>query len=709
MGTLSDDLGLALCKEESLRRTLDLVEAQANAVLLFGRRWRDLEEHLDSISKATDERLEQLGVKGSSVEERFAEVVSEEREVEKKAKDFKGEVVMRLSLLERMLEECWKECRENEDCLASVVTESVAEPECLGETEVKEKELISVSESVEDCRRESEMKKQELDDLQRRIEAALNEHNSREENLNSVQKLLEECSMGLEEKTLRLQSTEDSLKERSRELEFKIDELEWIQTAINDVCKHLDSKNDQLTSIKQSIRASDRAIQKKNQELLSLQDSLKTCCTELDSKKMELDEIQKLLAECTRELDLKERQLSSTKTLIDEFNEELTSKKKDYDAIQKSIIACSTEVDSKRSELASLEKSVNDLKMDGQKEVKVESLQKCSQQYSSVISLKKAELASLHDTIKKVGGDLDLKERRHQVLCTSIKSLNTELEMKKELESAKTVEREGDLKSSEEQLQFSQKELASARAERDECPRKLHSAQASFEGCSRILQGKDRQLQEQLMELKSQQERLNMMQKLLEEKRAEDELRKGDNILVVQQKLLEKIEKSLDPAKLVLQAMQEVYSPSSRKNVKRFNSGVTKRSCVLLLRYLGEASPEIKPQVKEGAMALANQWKAQLSASSDDDYTFRVLALLRLIVVFELTPAFCPNELGVLSGSIFEHGETNELRMLLGLSEPLPCPKVILLRQAEEKLALISPVISGHSLLQHRNKRSRMA
>ncbi|XP_031403328.1 protein CROWDED NUCLEI 4-like [Punica granatum] len=551
MEKLSDELGLARSKKEGLRRALDLVQAQANTVMLFGLQWQDLEEHFDSISKAIGERLEQLGARERSVEERFAEVASKEREVEKKAEEFEREVLMReerLALLEKRLEDCSRECKEREDRLASA-TDYLAE--CLQETEVKEKELISVRDSIEGSRRELGMKKQYL------------------------------------------------------------------------------------------------------------QDSLKTCCAELDSKKMELDKIRKSVAECRVDLDLKWRQLGSIKTLIDECNEELTSKKKSLDAVQKSVAACSAEFDSKKSELALLEESVRDLKVEDRRRI-----QKCSR------------------------------------LCPD------EIGLKKELESAKAllVEREAELKSREEQFEASQKELALARAERDECLSEIQSARASFEERSRILEVKERQLQGQLMGLKTQQERLHSLQKSLEEKRAEVELREGVNVVLVQQKLLDTIQLSLDPAKLVLQALQEVDSLCARKNVRR----VSKRSCLLLLRYLGEASLEIKPKVKEAAMALASQWKAQLSASSPH-YVFGVLALFKLIVVYELTPAFCLNELEDLVNSIAHHGETNELRMLLGLSGPLPSPKVILLNQAGKKLAQISPKVEDCSQVQHTYKRSRVA
>ncbi|PKI67891.1 uncharacterized protein LOC116214190 [Punica granatum] len=107
-------------------------------------------------------------------------------------------------------------------------------------------------------------------------------------------------------------------------------------------------------------------------------------------------------------------------------------------------------------------------------------------------------------------------------------------------------------------------------------------------------------------------------------------------------------------------------------------------------------------------MLLANQWKAQLSASSDY-YTFEALALSRLIVVYKLTPAFCPNELEELVNSISEHGQTNEPPEVLGFSGKQPYPKVRLPCEREKKLAQSCPSVGDHLQLRHMNKRCRMA
>lgn len=139
----------------------------------------------------------------------------------------------------------------------------------------------------------------------------------------------------------------------------------------------------------------------------------------------------------------------------------------------------------------------------------------------------------------------------------------------------------------------------------------------------------------------------------------------------VQQQLLDKVQMSLDPAKLVLEAIQVFHPIRSRKHERRFDSAITKRSCLLMLHYLSEASPVITPQVKEAAIILATEWKNQLRASTN--YVYEVLALLRFIVVYELTPGFCPNELEDLVKSLSEHGETNELQVFLGLSGELCC------------------------------------
>ncbi|XP_039056928.1 FRIGIDA-like protein 5 [Hibiscus syriacus] len=64
------------------------------------------------------------------------------------------------------------------------------------------------------------------------------------------------------------------------------------------------------------------------------------------------------------------------------------------------------------------------------------------------------------------------------------------------------------------------------------------------------------------------------------------------------------LQRSADPAKLVLEAMEGFYPPHLCKGDREFEGKVARRS-ILLLEHLMELSPEIDPHVREKAMILA--------------------------------------------------------------------------------------------------------
>ncbi|PKI33646.1 hypothetical protein CRG98_045961 [Punica granatum] len=255
-------------------------------------------------------------------------------------------------------------------------------------------------------------------------------------------------------------------------------------------------------------------------------------------------------------------------------------------------------------------------------------------------------LASATDYLAECLQETEVKEKELISVRDSIEGSRRELGMKKQYlqDSLKTCCAELDSKKME--LDKIRKSVAECRVDLDLKWRQLGSIKTLIDECNE--------------ELTSKKKSLDAVQKSVAACSAEFDSKKSELALLEEsvrdlKKLLDTIQLSLDPAKLVLQALQEVDSLCARKNVRR----VSKRSCLLLLRYLGEASLEIKPKVKEAAMALASQWKAQLSASSPH-YVFGVLALFKLIV-------------------------------------------------AGKKLAQISPKVEDCSQVQHTYKRSRVA
>nr|XP_011470296.1 PREDICTED: myosin heavy chain, striated muscle-like [Fragaria vesca subsp. vesca] len=111
------------------------------------------------------------------------------------------------------------------------------------------------------------------------------------------------------------------------------------------------------------------------------------------------------------------------------------------------------------------------------------------------------------------------------------------------------------------------------------------------------------------------------------------------------------LQRSPDPAKLVLDAMHGFYPSRSTAENNEFDLTVVRRSCTLLLEDLKRVSPKITPQLRGEAMKLAAEWKAKMNT----DNWFEVLGLLLLIAAYGLSSDYNVKELESLVGIIAQH------------------------------------------------------
>lgn len=100
------------------------------------------------------------------------------------------------------------------------------------------------------------------------------------------------------------------------------------------------------------------------------------------------------------------------------------------------------------------------------------------------------------------------------------------------------------------------------------------------------------------------------------------------------QKVLEALKLSIDPAKLVLDAMEGFYPPHLKKGNLEFEGSVVKRSCILLLQLIMKISPEIRADVKDAALRLAAEWKGKMEPWVED--SLEMLGFLSLLAAYEL-------------------------------------------------------------------------
>ncbi|CAN1168655.1 FRIGIDA-like protein 3 [Linum perenne] len=125
---------------------------------------------------------------------------------------------------------------------------------------------------------------------------------------------------------------------------------------------------------------------------------------------------------------------------------------------------------------------------------------------------------------------------------------------------------------------------------------------------------------------------------------------------------------SLDPAKLVLDAMEGFYPPHLKKGGVEFEEAVVRKNCIMLLEWLTKMSPYIEPAVKMEAKKLAFDWKRKMK--SDAEHSLEVLAFVQLLAAFEIACKF-RGELEKLLGIIAHYRQAPSLLRDLYFAEEM--------------------------------------
>ncbi|XP_074565534.1 truncated FRIGIDA-like protein 1 [Curcuma longa] len=126
-----------------------------------------------------------------------------------------------------------------------------------------------------------------------------------------------------------------------------------------------------------------------------------------------------------------------------------------------------------------------------------------------------------------------------------------------------------------------------------------------------------------------------------------------------------------DPAKLVLDALDMFYFPSSAPKGDAVEKLTTRRTCITLLERLMTIEPNIRPPVREQALKLAREWKHNLIDEGSDN-GMDVIGLVRLIVSYRLVSEFKVDGLLELLLLICRRKQAVHLCRSLSLTEYVP-------------------------------------
>ncbi|KAL6963311.1 hypothetical protein U1Q18_048460 [Sarracenia purpurea var. burkii] len=439
----------------------------------------------------------------------------------------------------------WKDLDEH------LVSTGECVEECIGEIELREKNLNSVRESVLESNRE-------LDLIRKSIESRVEEFEDKEteflhfqqmqiEGFELKMKQLSTIRKSADERIEEVVLREERLSEQHKLMESRLKEIDSIQNWIEMRAKELDTKEKQLNSVQKLNEERCKELELKAREIDSAQILMEEWAEKLDSKEKQLNSVKKLNEGRYKELELKAREIDSTQTLIDERVEKLDLKEKQLNSVQKLNEERCKELELKAREIDFAQTLIEERaeKLDS-KEKQLNSVKKLNEGRCKELELKAREIDSTQTLIEERAEKLDSKEKQ----LNSVQKLNEErckeLELKaREIDSTQTLieERAEKLDSKEKQLNSVQKlneerckelelkarEIDSAptlieeRAKLDSKEKQLNSVQNFISQCFKDYQSKNKQLKsdqkllgERVKEVESKEKKIEELTKELE-------------------------------------------------------------------------------------------------------------------------------------------------------------------------------------------------
>ncbi|KAK1370604.1 hypothetical protein POM88_036696 [Heracleum sosnowskyi] len=470
--------------------------------------------------------------------------------------------------------------------------------------------------NVAEKEKELELKERSIEDRKNKLDKVLVE--------------IDEKMKNVVEKEKELDLKEKSIENRDIELDGALVEFDWIR-------KNVEKKEKELKAMEKSFEIRkielDRNVVKKEKEL--------------DLKEKELVSIQKFNEKKSKKLECKvesDNVKLSNQDLCREYNSHLNLEKKVVDKRVKELETKEKYFKEWVETIDSKEREV-DLKMFSSEE-------RCKEleikEKKLVDQLKEFELKEKH--FKEWVKTVDLKEKEiNSVMILSEERCKKLDSMEKNIHDLLNVFilKEQHLQDRVKSFKAKEKEVDSIRISCEERCRKLELEKRKLEDQMKELEVKDKQFS-------------NVDHSIVKPEPWSDDgsyadirfsiTMDGKNLLLylinhkmdldsMTDAVYNALRLSMDPAKIVLNAVQDFYVI---KEDKEFGEDVVCRSSVLLLVQLRRISPHIQSYHKKVALELASKWKGKMKSSME------VVVFLHLLASYRLGSAFVPEEFSSL-------------------------------------------------------------
>ncbi|PQM43225.1 FRIGIDA-like protein 5 [Prunus yedoensis var. nudiflora] len=618
--------------------------------------------------------------------------------------------------------------------------------------ELKKRQLNEILGSIEKHKKEFDLKQELIEATKRSIEECDKELILKEEKLRLIQKSLVECSNTLESKEKMIGEIDlkerdfgllkKSMEERSCELQFKARELELIDKRVSERLNEVKLKEKNLDQLQKSIRDGEKHLDKMSKGLQMKECKLQDQAKELELKQKEFDSINKCSEEQTqnlkskerqledqaKELELKQKEFDSTNKSTEEYSRNLKSKEKTNTLHSQVKIELLEHIPSNNAFVPSSASNQSSINGDGRglQLLVNEQLKRIALVGSEISAVLEASLDQAKLVLDAMQGfypsnstldnrecDLDLGVIRRSciLLLEALKKVSPQINPHVREEAIKladdwkakmTVTTDNRLEilgflrlvtTYDITSSYDEKELLSfiAIVAEYEQATELSQALGSTENASAIIICSPEKPESSLAKNAAAVSSPNLQLTATTDARNLQgflhELARGNHL--IQNETLAALQTSLDPAKFVLDLMQNSFAQYWGDGDVPYKETVM-LSYINLLEQLMGVSLHVGLHVKDDAEKLAIQWKAKMGA--DTQNSLERLGFLQFIATYGLLSTFTRDDIAPLLGRISQDKQTRELCQKLRFANKIPARFIMNLierRQLLEAVRLI--------------------
>ncbi|CAB4264276.1 unnamed protein product [Prunus armeniaca] len=619
-------------------------------------------------------------------------------EKHKKEFDLKQELI---EATKRSIEECDKELILKEEKLRLLQKSLVecsntleSKEKMIGEIDLKERDFGLLKKSMEERSCKLQCKARELELIDKRVSERLNEVKLKEKNLDQLQKSIRDGEKHLDKMSEGLQMKECKLQDQAKELALKQKEVHSIKKSTEEHTQNLILKERQLEDQAKELELKQKEFDSINK------------CSEEQTQNLKLKERQ--LEDLAKELELKQKEFDSINKSTEEYSQNLKSKEKTNTLHSQVKIEQLEHIPSNNAFVPSSASNQSSINRDGRglQLFVNEQLKRIALVGSEISAVLEASLDQEKLVLDAMQGfypsnstlgnrecdfDLGVIRRSCILLLEALRKVSPQINPHVREEAIKladdwkdkmTVATENWLEilgflrlvtTYEITSSYDEKELRSliALVAEYEQATELSQALGSTENASAIIICSPEKPESSLAKNAAAVSSPNLQLTATTDARNLQgflhELARGNHL--IQNETLAALQTSLDPAKFVLDVMQNSFAQywgdgdvPSKETVML--------SYINLLEQLMGVSLHVGLHVKDDAEKLAIQWKAKMGA--DTQNSLERLGFLKFIATYGLFSTFTRDDIAPLLGRISQDKQTRELCQKLRFTNKIP-------------------------------------